>query len=480
MECADAQRFFTFQQKLLVASARGNVWGADCSLSLSLSIPLAEAKEEEPLMTLGAHITLEFDESGDGSFDQTTELFTEYNEIIYDAYQCISKWTEKHPFKRQNLIHADRVYSECPYFAKFNEQQLIDFYDYYSKKFPYPPYSCTIVSHGNFTEGTIEVDKKPPECDPERYEVAFEGLKKLPDVDKFQATEGGYKFTMDLTGNYRWKQKFFSEFEDSRSRAQIEADYTITMPTNITDVTGNIDPDTKVTNGRTAHFEITDDTAGEVNVLSEAKGHPTFDAIQSFVLAVLAGIISTLIIAVVSKTSKKTKVNKSVSKQTFSPTADLTLTSPATLVWPLSAGATPAQSLPQAYQLEQFNQGQNQAPSDTSSTWTQPMMPPMQTQQTTYKHPQENKILALTILGAFFYLPAPFAWAKAHRAKKEMRAMNLQPSQNIKVCSIISMVYTSFIPICIIFILKLLLALDSSTDSAMVLFDTIAPLLLHI
>ena len=73
----------------------------------------------------------------------------------------------------------------------------------------------------------------------------------------------------------------------------------------------------------------------------------------------------------------------------------------------------------------------------------QPMGQPMPGQfARPYEHPQEQTVMALAIIGIFFWICAPIAWYMGSKAKNEMVAQNMEPTSKLKTWTIVAMVLT--------------------------------------
>lgn len=63
----------------------------------------------------------------------------------------------------------------------------------------------------------------------------------------------------------------------------------------------------------------------------------------------------------------------------------------------------------------------------------QPMGQPMPGQfARPYEHPQEQTLMALAIIGIFFWPCSPIAWYMGSKAKNEMVAQNMEPHLETK------------------------------------------------
>ena len=73
----------------------------------------------------------------------------------------------------------------------------------------------------------------------------------------------------------------------------------------------------------------------------------------------------------------------------------------------------------------------------------QPMGQPMPGQfARPYEHPQEQTVMALAIIGIFFWPCSPIAWYMGSKAKNEMVAQNMEPTSKLKTWTIVAMVFT--------------------------------------
>lgn len=73
----------------------------------------------------------------------------------------------------------------------------------------------------------------------------------------------------------------------------------------------------------------------------------------------------------------------------------------------------------------------------------QPMGQPMPGQfARPYEHPQEQTLMALAIVGIFFWPCSPIAWYLGSKAKNEMVAQNMEPTSKLKTWTIVAMVFT--------------------------------------
>ncbi len=73
----------------------------------------------------------------------------------------------------------------------------------------------------------------------------------------------------------------------------------------------------------------------------------------------------------------------------------------------------------------------------------QPMGQPMPGQfARPYEHPQEQTVMALAIIGIFFWPCSPIAWYMGSKAKNEMVAQNMEPTSKLKTWTIVAMVIT--------------------------------------
>ncbi|WP_308536011.1 hypothetical protein [uncultured Mobiluncus sp.] len=73
----------------------------------------------------------------------------------------------------------------------------------------------------------------------------------------------------------------------------------------------------------------------------------------------------------------------------------------------------------------------------------QPMGQPMPGQfARPYEHPQEQTLMALAIIGIFFWPCSPIAWYMGSKAKNEMVAQNMEPTSKLKTWTIVAMVFT--------------------------------------
>lgn len=73
----------------------------------------------------------------------------------------------------------------------------------------------------------------------------------------------------------------------------------------------------------------------------------------------------------------------------------------------------------------------------------QPMGQPMPGQfARPYEHPQEQTVMALAIVGIFFWPCSPIAWYLGSKAKNEMVAQNMEPTSKLKTWTTVAMVIT--------------------------------------
>lgn len=73
----------------------------------------------------------------------------------------------------------------------------------------------------------------------------------------------------------------------------------------------------------------------------------------------------------------------------------------------------------------------------------QPMGQPMPGQfARPYEHPQEQTVMALAIVGIFFWPCSPIAWYLGSKAKNEMVAQNMEPTSKLKTWTTVAMVFT--------------------------------------
>lgn len=73
----------------------------------------------------------------------------------------------------------------------------------------------------------------------------------------------------------------------------------------------------------------------------------------------------------------------------------------------------------------------------------QPMGQPMPGQfARPYEHPQEQTLMALAIIGIFFWPCSPIAWYMGSKAKSEMVAQNMEPTSKLKTWTTVAMVFT--------------------------------------
>lgn len=94
------------------------------------------------------------------------------------------------------------------------------------------------------------------------------------------------------------------------------------------------------------------------------------------------------------------------------------------------------------YQPQQSNPGQVPGPQPG-----QPMGQPMGQQMPgqfarPYEHPQEQTVMALAIVGLFFWLCSPIAWYMGSKAKNEMVAQNMEPTSRLRTWTTVAMVIT--------------------------------------
>lgn len=105
------------------------------------------------------------------------------------------------------------------------------------------------------------------------------------------------------------------------------------------------------------------------------------------------------------------------------------------------------------YQPQQSNPGQVPGsqpgqPMPSQPMPGQPMGQPMPSQPMPgqfarpYEHPQEQTVMALAIVGIFFWLCSPIAWYLGSKAKKEMVAQNMEPTSKLKTWTMVAMVIT--------------------------------------
>nr|WP_282922089.1 hypothetical protein [Mobiluncus sp. Marseille-Q7826] len=59
-----------------------------------------------------------------------------------------------------------------------------------------------------------------------------------------------------------------------------------------------------------------------------------------------------------------------------------------------------------------------------------------------YEHPQEQTVMALAIVGLFFWLCSPIAWYMGSKAKNEMVAQNMEPTSRLRTWTTVAMVIT--------------------------------------
>lgn len=95
------------------------------------------------------------------------------------------------------------------------------------------------------------------------------------------------------------------------------------------------------------------------------------------------------------------------------------------------------------YQPQQSNPGQVPGSQPGQPMPGQPMGQPMPGQfARPYEHPQEQTVMALAIIGIFFWICAPIAWYMGSKAKNEMVAQNMEPTSKLKTWTIVAMVLT--------------------------------------
>lgn len=99
------------------------------------------------------------------------------------------------------------------------------------------------------------------------------------------------------------------------------------------------------------------------------------------------------------------------------------------------------------YQPQQSNPGQVPGPQPGQPMGQpmpgQPMGQPMPGQfARPYEHPQEQTVMALAIIGIFFWLCSPIAWYMGSKAKNEMVAQNMEPTPKLKTWTTVAMVIT--------------------------------------
>lgn len=59
-----------------------------------------------------------------------------------------------------------------------------------------------------------------------------------------------------------------------------------------------------------------------------------------------------------------------------------------------------------------------------------------------YEHPQEQTVMALAIVGLFFWLCSPIAWYMGSKAKNEIVAQNMEPTSRLRTWTTVAMVIT--------------------------------------
>ena len=73
----------------------------------------------------------------------------------------------------------------------------------------------------------------------------------------------------------------------------------------------------------------------------------------------------------------------------------------------------------------------------------QPMGQPMPGQfARPYEHPQEQTVMALAIIGIFFWPCSPIAWYMGSKAKNEMVAQNMEPTSRLRTWTTVAMAFT--------------------------------------
>lgn len=95
------------------------------------------------------------------------------------------------------------------------------------------------------------------------------------------------------------------------------------------------------------------------------------------------------------------------------------------------------------YQPQQSNPGQVPGPQPGQPMGQQMPGQPMPGQFTRpYEHPQEQTVMALAIVGLFFWLCSPIAWYMGSKAKNEMVAQNMEPTSRLRTWTTVAMVIT--------------------------------------
>ena len=86
----------------------------------------------------------------------------------------------------------------------------------------------------------------------------------------------------------------------------------------------------------------------------------------------------------------------------------------------------------------------NQAPQQFSTAPQQNPQPVAQPgmMSAPYRHPQEQTVMILAIVGIFTGITAPFAWYIGSKAKQEMISQGMEPTSGLKTWTTVGMVLT--------------------------------------
>lgn len=86
----------------------------------------------------------------------------------------------------------------------------------------------------------------------------------------------------------------------------------------------------------------------------------------------------------------------------------------------------------------------NQAPQQFSTAPQQNPQPIAQPgmMPAPYRHPQEQTVMILAIVGIFTCITAPFAWYIGSKAKQEMISQGMEPTSGLKTWTTVGMVLT--------------------------------------